>query len=69
LHRWFHDTNFGMCRVVGFGAYIDKDDEKSVMEPTLHYTYLNCMDEVVHESSSLAEVVKWVKAEKTNYGM
>ena len=63
LHRWFKDEKLGWCRVVDFGTFMNKNNEK---ETLVYYTYLDSDNETVRESSSLFEVLDWVASEPSN---
>jgi hypothetical protein len=62
MFRWFEDEDLGMCRVIRFGGH--RHDGK--MEPVMHYSYLDAEGKTHTEKSSLEEVEKWVRAEKSN---
>ena len=63
MYRWFNDEDFGMCRVVRFGATGTGLKEK---EPLLFYRYVDDDGGVIEESSSLVEVREWVLNDKSN---
>ena len=63
VHRWFLDYEVGMCRVTRLGGAQNFRDE---LEPVMHYEYMDITGNAVEESSSLYEVRKWVKADKSN---
>ena len=63
ISKWFHDAELGWCRVLRLGG---SNNEVGMVEPTMHYTYLDSAGAVMQDSSSLAEVAFWVLQEPTN---
>ena len=65
MHKWFKDPQLGMCRVISFTGFKNKNTKK--FEPVLFYNYRNAgAGRFEEECSSLVEVAKWVRACKTN---
>jgi hypothetical protein len=53
IHKWFHDSELGMCRVVRMGGALNS---RGSTEPVMFYTHVNEEGKVEEDSSSLPEV-------------